>query len=140
MSLRELSDKQKILGEYIIGNIDEDGYLRREIINIVDDLAFLQNIQTTEAELEEVLSIIQDLEPAGVGARTLRECLLLQLNKKDHTQPALTLAYSIIDQYFEEFSKRHYDKIIARIGISESDLKSAIEEILKLNPKPGGVF
>ncbi|MCU0474124.1 MAG: RNA polymerase factor sigma-54 [Bacteroidales bacterium] len=140
LGLRELDDKQKILGEYIIGNIDEDGYLRREIINIVDDLAFLQNIQTTEKELEEVLSVIQDLEPAGVGARTLRECLLLQLEKKDHSQPALKLAYSIIDQYFEEFSKRHYDKVIARMGISESDLKSAIEEILKLNPKPGGAF
>ena len=140
LGLRELTETQKILGEYIIGNIDEDGYLRREIVNIVDDLAFLQNFQTNERELEEVLSIIQDLEPAGVGARTLQECLLLQLAKKDHSQPALKLAYSIIGQYFEEFSKRHYDKIITRMGISENDLKSAIEEILKLNPKPGGVF
>jgi RNA polymerase sigma-54 factor len=138
--LRDLTDKQRILGEYIIGNIDEDGYLRRELANIVDDLAFLQNVETTEEELEEVLMIIQDLEPAGVGARTLRECLLLQVEKKDSSLPALRLAQTILDQYFEEFSKRHYDKIIARLGVTENDLKGAIDEILHLNPKPGGVF
>src|SRR4030066_1213292 len=95
--LRDLTDKQKVLGEYIIGNIDEDGYLRREPANIVDDLAFLQNIQTTEQELEEVLKVIHDLEPAGIGARTLRECLMLQLEKKNQTQPAVKLAYLIIN-------------------------------------------
>lgn len=140
LGLRDLTDKQKILGEFIIGNIDEDGYLRRELVNIVDDLAFLQNETTTVEELEEVLTIIQDLEPAGVGARSLRECLLLQLAKKDHTQPATRLAYTIIDTLFEEFSKRHYDKIITRLGITEDDLKHVIDEILKLNPKPGGVY
>jgi RNA polymerase sigma-54 factor len=140
LALRDLTDKQKILGEYIIGNIDEDGYLRRELANIVDDMAFLQNVTTTEEELEDVLKIIQDLEPAGVGARNLRECLLLQLEKKDHSQPALKLAHSIIRDHFEEFSKRHYDKIISRLGIAEAELKAAIEEVLKLNPKPGGVY
>ena len=140
LGLRDLTEKQKMLGEYILGNIDEDGYLRRELINIVDDLAFLQNVETTESELEEVLKIIQDLEPAGVGARTLRECLLLQLEKRDKLQPAMNLAHTILDQYFEEFTKRHYDKIIARLGIQENELKSAIDEILKLNPKPGGVY
>jgi RNA polymerase sigma-54 factor len=140
LGLRELTDKQKILSEYIIGNIDEDGYLRRELANIVDDMAFLQNVQTTEQELEEVLKIVQDLEPAGVGARTLRECLMLQLERKDLSDPAAKLAYLITDQHFEEFSKRHYDKIITRLGISEDDLKSAIEEVLRLNPKPGGLF
>jgi len=140
LGLREMTEKQKILGEYILGNIDEDGYLRRELANIVDDLAFLQNVTTTEEELEEVLLIIQDLEPAGVGARTLRECLLLQIEKKDHSQPGVKLAHSIIDYQFEEFSKRHYDKIIARLNINENELKSAIEEVLKLNPKPGGVY
>lgn len=140
LGLRELTDKQKILGEYIIGNIDEDGYLRRELINITDDLAFLQNVTASEEELEDVLAIVQDLEPAGVGARTLRECLLLQIDKKDHSEPSLELARKIIDQYFEEFSKRHYDKIIMRLGIRENQLKMAIEEILKLNPKPGGLF
>src|SRR5450759_2202899 len=140
LSLRDLTDKQKILGEYILGNIDEDGYLRRELVNIVDDLAFLQNVETTESELEEVLNIIQDLEPAGVGARTLRECLLLQIEKRNLTQSSLNLAHTILSSHFDEFTKRHYDKIISRLGITEDELKSAIDEILKLNPKPGGVY
>jgi RNA polymerase sigma-54 factor len=138
--LRELTDKQKILGEYIIGNIDEDGYLRRDLSSIVDDLAFLQNVSATEEELGEVLEIIQDLEPAGIGARSLREALLLQLEKKDVDHPGIGLARIIVDQYFEEFSKRHYDKIIARTGVSEDELRKAIDEVLKLNPKPGGVY
>ena len=140
LGLRELTDKQKILGEYILGNIDEDGYLRRELVNIVDDLAFLQNINTTEMELEEVLKIIQDLEPPGTGARNLKECLLLQLEKKDHIQPSIKLAHTILKQHFEEFSKRHYDKIVARMGIKEEELKAAIDEVLKLNPKPAGLY
>lgn len=140
LGLRDLTDKQKILGQYIIGNIDEDGYVRRELVNIVDDLAFLQNTETTEEELEEVLGIIQDLEPAGVGARTLRECLLLQIEKRDKTHTSVRLAYTILNSYFEEFSKRHYDKIVARLDINESELKAAIDEVLKLNPKPGGVY
>ena len=140
LGLRDLTEKQKILGEYILGNIDEDGYLRRDLINIVDDLAFLQNVETTESELEEVLSIIQDLEPAGVGARTLRECLLLQIEKRDNSQPSMKLAHSILDSYFEEFTKRHYDKIISKLDITEDELKGAIDEILRLNPKPGGVY
>ena len=140
LGLRDLTEKQKILGEYIIGNIDEDGYLRRELANIVDDLAFLQNIETTETELEEVLRVIQDLEPAGVGARSLRECLLLQIEKRGNAIPALRIAQQILDLYFDEFTKRHYDKIIARMGITEADLKNAIDEVLKLNPKPGGVY
>lgn len=140
ISLRDLTDEQKILAEYILGNIDEDGYLRRELANIVDDLAFLQNISTTEKELEEVLTIIQDLDPPGVGARSLRECLLIQLAIKDRSVPAIKTAYTVIDQYFEEFSKRHYDKVTARLGIPENDLKAAIDEILKLNPKPGSLY
>ncbi len=138
--LRNLDEKQKILGEYILGNIDEDGYLRRELVNIVDDLAFLQNVNTSEEELEEVLKVIQDLEPAGVGARNLKECLLLQLDKRDSSHTSAKLAHTILSQYFDEFSKRHYDKIISRLGIEEASLKGAIEEILKLNPKPGGLY
>jgi RNA polymerase sigma-54 factor len=138
--LRELTEKQKILGEYILGNIDEDGYLRRELSNIVDDLAFLQNVNTTEEELEKVLTEIQDLEPPGVGARTLRECLLLQIAKRDQSIPAVKLSYTILDQYFEEFSKRHYDKIVSRLSISEEELKAVIDEILRLSPKPGSAY
>jgi RNA polymerase sigma-54 factor len=140
LGLRELTHEQRILGDYIIGNIDEDGYLRRELANIVDDLAFLQNVTTTEEELEKVLGVIQDLEPAGVGARTLRECLLLQIEKKDLSVPATKLAYTILNDYFEEFTKRHYDKIIGRLNITEEDLKGVIEEILRLNPRPGGSY
>jgi RNA polymerase sigma-54 factor len=140
LGLRDLNDKQKILGEYIIGNIDEDGYLRRDLSNIVDDLAFLQNVETNEEELEEVLFVIQDLEPAGVGARNLRECLLLQIEKKDSSNKFVKLAQKILDLYFEEFTKRHYDKIVSKMSISENDLKGAIDEILKLNPKPGGEY
>jgi RNA polymerase sigma-54 factor len=138
--LRDLTEKQKILGEYILGNIDEDGYLRRELSSIVDDLAFLQNVTTTEEELSEVLTIIQDLEPAGVGARTLRECLLLQIARRDHSATAVDLSHKILDQYFEEFSKRHYDKIVSKLDITEEDLKSSIEEILRLSPKPGSAY
>lgn len=138
--LRDLTEKQKILGEYILGNIDEDGYLRREPENIVDDLAFLQNVEATEEELEEVLAVIQDLDPPGVGARTLRETLLIQISRKDQSQETIRNATLILESHFEEFSKRHYDKIIMRMGISESDLKSAIDEILRLNPKPGSLY
>jgi len=138
--LRELTEKQKVLGEYIIGNIDEDGYLRRALSSIVDDMAFLQNITTTEKELEETLKIIQDLEPAGVGARTLQESLQLQIEKKDKKQPAIKLAQIILKTCFKDFSRKHYDKITERLEISEIELKMAIEEILKLNPKPGGMY
>ena len=140
LGLRDLDEKQLILGEFILGNIDEDGYLRREIVNIVDDLAFLQNVSATEEELEAVLKIIQDLDPAGVGARTLQECLVLQIERKDQSVPSIKLAYSILNSYFDEFTKKHYDKIISRLNITEADLKAAINEILKLNPKPGGAF
>lgn len=140
LGLRELSEKQKILGEFIIGNIDEDGYLRRELSSIVDDLAFLQNITTTEDELEEVLEVVQDLEPAGVGARNLQECLILQIKRKGQSLPAIKLAEQILEEHFEEFSKRHYDKIANKLGIEEDLLKSAIDEILKLSPKPGSTL
>jgi RNA polymerase sigma-54 factor len=140
VGLRILSDKQKILVEQILGNIDEDGYLRRELDNIVDDLAFTQNILTTEEELEEVLDIVQDLDPAGVGARSLRECLLLQIERKDLEDELVALAHEILDKYFDEFTKKHYDKIKSRLDIDDERLKDALEEILKLNPKPGGSF
>lgn len=140
LGLRELTDKQKVLGEYILGNIDEEGYLRRDLDNIVDDMAFLKNMETTVEELEEVLKIIQDLEPAGVGARTLRECLLLQIKRKNLEQPSVKNAGMILEDFFEDFSKKHYDKIIAKSGITETELKAAIDEILKLTPKPGGGY
>ncbi|MBN1387185.1 MAG: RNA polymerase factor sigma-54 [Bacteroidales bacterium] len=140
IGLRSLDEKQEILVDYILGNIDDDGYLRREIENIVDDLAFSQNVTTTEEELLEVLAIVQDLEPAGVGARDLRECLMLQLARKDQDNTEIKNATAILDKHFDEFTRKHYDKIKTRLGLSEKELKDALDIILKLNPKPGGSF
>jgi RNA polymerase sigma-54 factor len=137
-NLRSDTEREDILGEYIIGNIDDDGYLRREVENMVDDLAFLQNITTDTDELNAVLKIIQDLEPAGVGARDLRECLLLQIERKDLSVRSVALAKTVLSDYFEEFSRRHYEKIMSKLVITEEDMKGIIEEVLKLNPKPGG--
>src|SRR6056297_3174868 len=140
IGLKSLTEREYMLALYIIGNIDEDGYLRRKIESIVNDLAFTQNIKTTEEELEDILRIIQDLEPVGVGARNLRECLLLQIKAKDHGDHAVKLARKILEQYFNEFTKKHYEKIITRMKITEDELQSAFDEILKLNPKPGSSF
>jgi RNA polymerase sigma-54 factor len=140
LGLRNLSERQYMLAEYIIGNIDEDGYLRRKLEAIVDDLAFSQNISTSEEELLEVLRIIQELEPVGVGARDLQECLLLQIEKKDQDVNEIRLARQILKNYFQEFTKKHYDKILNRLNITEDDLKDAMEEIVRLNPKPGGSY
>lgn len=140
MGLRNLTENQEILAQYILGNIDEDGYLRRKLENIVDDLAFSQNISTTEEELHEVLTIIQDLDPAGVGARDLQECLLLQIERKDIEDPVTKRSRHILKYFFQEFTKKHYEKIISRMNITEEELKEAMKEILKLNPKPGSSF
>lgn len=137
-NLRSDTDREDLLGEYIIGNIDDDGYLRREVENMVDDLAFLQNITTDTDELNAILKIIQDLEPAGVGARDLRECLLLQIERKDKSVRSVALTKTVLTDYFEEFSRRHYEKIMTKLMISEEEMKSVIDEVLKLNPKPGG--
>jgi RNA polymerase sigma-54 factor len=140
VGLKSLSDREYMLALYIIGNIDDDGYLRRKLESIANDLSFTQNVKTSEEELEKVLKIIQELDPPGVGARTLRECLLLQIKQKDLDEPALQLAKKILEQYFNEFTKKHYQKIITRLKISEEELEEAINEILKLNPKPGSSF
>jgi len=140
IGLRNLSEKEEILALYLIGNIDDDGYVRRKIEAIVNDLAFSQNIETNEEELLEVLKIIQDMEPVGVGARTLQECLLLQIENRNQEIPEIQLARKILKYYFQEFTKKHYEKIITRLNISENELKKAINEILKLNPKPGSSY
>ncbi|MDR2038038.1 MAG: RNA polymerase factor sigma-54 [Bacteroidales bacterium] len=139
LGLRNIDGRQKALAEYLIGNIDDDGYLRRDISAIVDDLAFSLGIETSEEELEKVLHLIQEFDPPGVGARDLRECLMLQLQQKEEG-PDIILAKKILIQHFDEFTKKHYDKIMSRLGVSENELKNAISEILKLNPKPGGSF
>jgi len=137
LGLRSLDERQYLIASYIIGNLDESGYLNREITSMVDDLAFVQNIQTTKEEIFELLQLIQEFDPAGVGARNLQECLLIQLKKRENSNGSTELAKLLIERYFNEFTKKHYEKIIKKAKISENDLKKAIEEILKLNPKPG---
>lgn len=139
LGFRSLGEREHTIGLYIVGSIDDDGYLRRNLEALSDDLAFKQNMDVSVAELESILRIIQQLDPAGVGARDLRECLLIQLRMKKQTGSVL-LAEKIIDDQFEAFSKKHYDKIVARQAISEEQLKAAIAEIVKLNPKPGSNF
>jgi RNA polymerase sigma-54 factor len=140
LGLRKLDEKEQALAKYLIGNIDEDGYLRRELSAIVDDLAFSLNISVTEEQLLEALRIIQDFDPPGVGARDLRESLLLQIRLKDMEQPEIELAEKILRHHFEEFTRKHYDKIQNRLGVDDAQLKNAMDEILKLNPKPGSSF
>jgi len=140
LGLRKLSEGQEVLAEYILGNIDDDGYLRRELEAIADDLAFSIGLETTYEALHEVLMIIQEFDPAGVGARSLQECLLLQVDRKEQDDREIRLARSILKNHFDEFTNKHYEKIIQRLNISEKELKDALEEILKLNPKPGGAM
>lgn len=140
LGLRKLDEREHALAEYLIGNIDEDGYLRRELDAIVDDLAFSLNVTTTEEELLDILRIIQDFDPVGVGSRDLRECLLLQIRSKDQESESIELAHKIIRHHFDEFTRKHYDKIKNRLNISDDALKDAIDEILRLNPKPGSAF
>lgn len=134
-----LNDNEREIAEFLVGSIDESGYIRREISDIVDDLAFTQNIYTDEQTIEKVLKIVHQLDPAGVGARNLRECLSIQLHRKEKT-PSIELAINIIKNAFEQFTKKHYEKLIQKFSITESQLKAAIEEIEHLNPKPGGSY
>ncbi len=134
-----LDDRERKIAEQIIGSIDDDGYLRREITSIVDDLAFRQNIDSTEKEIEDLIALIQQFDPPGVGARNLQECLLLQLKRKElEGQPPVSIAIEIIDKYFEEFTKKHYEKIQRALNLDEDGIKEVINQIIKLNPKPGG--
>lgn len=137
LSLRNLTEKQFTICEHLIGSLDDSGYLRREVPSIVDDLAFTQSIMTTEEEVEYLLkTVIQDMDPAGIGARDLQECLLIQIWRKPHTIATRT-AKEILEFHYNEFVKKHYDKIIHKLEIEEEDLRDAIEEITHLNPKPG---
>jgi RNA polymerase sigma-54 factor len=134
-----LTDEQRDIAEFLVGSIDDDGYLRRSVQDIVDDMAFTQGIYTDEKTVEKILHFIHDLEPSGVGARDLHECLLLQLRHKTPTE-YVDLAINIIQNNFDAFTKKHYDKLQSTYEISKEQLKKAIEEIEKLNPKPGGAF
>jgi len=133
-----LNDREKPLCEFLIGSIDESGYLRREVEDIIDDLAFTQNIVTTKDDVISVLKKIQDLDPPGVGARSLQECLLIQLNKKTNQKESILNSIKIIESEFELFSKKKFSKLSEKLNLSDNELKESIDEISKLNPKPGG--
>jgi RNA polymerase sigma-54 factor len=134
-----LSEEEEQITDFLIGSIDDSGYIRRDLVDILDDLAFTQNIFTTIDELERLLKIVQQLDPAGVGARDLKECLILQLKRKEE-KPSVQLAIAILEESFDHFVKKHYDKLIQKFHISQEELKEAIQQIEKLNPKPGGSF
>jgi len=140
LGLRVLDDRKYQIAAHLIGNLDDSGYLQRELDPMVDDLAFSMNISTTKKELQELLTMIQESDPPGVGARNLSECLLIQLKRIDPPTKDVTMAIEIIENHFDDFTKKHYDKITKKLGIDESQLKSAVTEILKLNPKPGNTY
>ena len=141
LGYRNLDERKYKIGTYIIGNLDDSGYLSRPITGIMDDLLFTQNLDVTEDEVTEVLHVIQDFDPAGIGATNLQECLLIQLHRLEEDNEEdidYSLPIMIIEQYYNEFTKKHYDKIIKKVGVSERQFRAALKEILKLNPKPGG--
>ena len=134
-----LNDHERDIAEFLVGSIDESGYIRRALSDISDDMAFTQNVFTDEKTIEKVLHIVHQLDPAGVGARNLQECLSIQLHRKEKN-PDVELAIKIIDSAFDQFTKKHYKKLIQKFDITELQLKDAIEEIERLNPKPGGSY
>lgn len=138
LHLLNLDATQQTIAEQVVGSIDEDGYLRRDTSAMVDDLAFRQNLIVTEADVEVIIEMIQQFDPPGVAARNLQECLLLQLKRKEQADSLATMAINILTNYFDEFSRKHYDKIQKVLSISEDEMRGVIQLITKLNPKPGG--
>ncbi|MCM0060032.1 MAG: RNA polymerase factor sigma-54 [Algoriphagus sp.] len=140
LNFLKLDERQRLLGEQLIGSIENDGYIRRELTSIINDLAFSQNVETDLDELEEILRKIQTFDPAGIAARGLQECLIIQLERKEHPDdPTVQHALAIIQDCFEEFTKKHYPKIQKRLNLNEEEIKEAVQLITRLNPKPGGV-
>jgi RNA polymerase sigma-54 factor len=131
------SDKEYQIGQQIIGSLDDDGYLRRPIMSLTDDLAFSQNVMAEDEEVEDMLKVIQSFDPPGVGARSLQECLLIQLRRKDVTDPIIKKAILVVEEYLEEFTRKHYDKLEKSLNMNSHELRGVVNEILKLNPKPG---
>ncbi|RLD24706.1 MAG: RNA polymerase sigma-54 factor, partial [Bacteroidetes bacterium] len=134
-----LDDEEREIAKFLVGSVDESGYIRRDIQDIVDDMAFTQNVYTSEEKISKVLEIVQELDPAGVAARDLQECLSLQLKRKSDSE-SLVLATQIIEEAFDHFTKKHYKKLLSKFDISEDELREAIHEIECLNPKPGGTY
>ena len=134
-----LNEEEREIADFLVGSVDESGYIRRSLSDIMDDLAFTQNIFTTEDKIEAILKIVHQLDPAGVGARNLQECLSIQLHRKEK-YPDVELAIDIIDKAFDQFTKKHYKKLLQKFDVTEVQLRDAIEEIERLNPKPGGSY
>ena len=137
LGYRNLTEHQYAVAAFLVGSLDDDGYLRRSLDSVVDDLSFRANIETDEDEVLEMLKVIQEFEPLGVGARDLRECLLLQI-RHCKKSPAVENAVKILEHHFNDFTGKHFQKIMTRMGLSEEDMKAAIAKIVKLNPSPGG--
>ncbi|MGO1521469.1 MAG: RNA polymerase factor sigma-54, partial [Sphingobacterium sp.] len=137
LDLLALSDRDYLIGQQIIGSLDDDGYLRRPILSLIDDMAFSQNLLTEEQEVEEILKLVQGFDPPGIGARNLQECLAIQLKKKDQNNPMVQQATMVVDNFLDEFTKKHYEKIEKQLGVDSGELREIVGEILKLNPKPG---
>ena len=140
LGFRNLSERDMRLAAYLVGSIDEDGYLRRDLESVADDIAFTLGIETSAEELERLLGVLHELEPAGIGARNLRECLLLQMAQIPINSRPRRLARKILTNYFEEFVKKHYEKLMSRLQVSEEDFREAIAEIRRLSPKPGNLY
>ena len=140
LGFKNLSEREMTIAKYIIGSIDDDGYLRRDLTSIADDIAFSTGIDATVDEVEKTLHTIQQLEPVGIGSRNLKECLLLQLDALPELNPAQKLARKILTSYFDEFTKKHYEKLISRLSVSEDEFRHAIDEIVRLSPKPGNLY
>ena len=139
LGMLKLGEKETKIAEQIVGSIDDDGYLRRETAAIVDDLAFRQNIESNEAEVEAIIQMIQQFDPPGVAARNLQECLLLQLNRQKRQNKEVEKAIEVLTLYFDEFTKKHYDKIQRGLGLTDDDLKDVINQIIRLTPNPGAI-
>ncbi|MEQ8908400.1 MAG: RNA polymerase factor sigma-54 [Vicingaceae bacterium] len=137
ISLQQLSEKEEDIALHLVGSLDDSGYLRRDLSSVEDDLAFRHNIMASQEEIEKVLKVVQQMDPPGIGARDLQECLLIQLRQKRPYSPSQELALEILENFFDEFTKKHYSKVTNRLEISDEQLKEAIDEILRLNPKPG---
>ena len=140
LGYRNLSEQDRQVAEFLVGSIDEDGYLRRDLESVGDDIAFTLGIEVSVERLESLLSIIDQLEPAGIGARSLQECLLLQMAQRRMDSPSKRLGHKIITSYFDEFVKKHYEKLMSRLGVDEDTFRDAIDEIKHLSPKPGNLY
>ncbi len=140
LGLTDLDDHHHAIGKYIIGNIDQDGYLRRGMNTIVDDLEFYEDIPSNENEVSQILTVVQSFDPPGIGARNLRECLILQLNRKDDHKKPVKIAKQIVEEQYNTFTHKHYNKIQQQLNISHEELQDALNEILKLNPKPANSY